>query len=691
MVPKFVRKRDGRLEKFDQKKITRAILKAIKATGRKDGKLAKKLSDQVLELIKKRVRGIPSVERIQDLVEEVLIKHGDVKLAKAYIVYRKQHEVLRKESNLFEVTDKIIDDYLKQKDWRVRENSNVTYSFAGLMMYVANATIANYTLDRVYPPEISKAHKSGDFHLHDLPFGIVGYCAGWSLKQLLVEGLGGVFGKTSARPPKHFDTALLQMVNFLGTLQNEWAGAMAFSSIDTYLAPFVAKDKLSYKEIVQGMQKFVYNLNITSRWGGQTLFTNVSFDWTVPEDLKDQHVVWNGRMIKATYSEFQDEMDLINRAFIEVMLQGDADGRPFTFPIPTYNITKEFDWDSENADLLFEMTAKYGLPYFSNFVNSNLNPQDIRSMCCHLRLDLRQLERNITGGLFGSAELTGSVGVVTINMPRIGYLSKDEDDFFSRLEKLMSLAKDSLEIKRKLVQRNMDNGLLPFSKRYLGSLANHFSTIGLVGMNEACLNFLGEDISTKHGKKFAEETLDFMLEKLKDFQEETGNLYNLEATPAEGSSYRLAYLDKKKYKDIITASKKVPRYTNSTWLPVDKTNDVVFALKHQESLQTKYTGGTVFHAFLGERINSEECKLFVKRVMYNTRIPYFTITPTFSICPVHGYIPGEHWSCPVCGERTEVYSRVVGYFRPVHNWNPGKQQEFKERKLYDYAKKRKWV
>ncbi|MCD6522888.1 MAG: ribonucleoside triphosphate reductase [Candidatus Diapherotrites archaeon] len=684
-MPEKIRKRDGSVVKFDQRRITKAIERAIKAIGKKDGKLAKKLSDRVVKKLGK-VK-ITTVERVQDVVEEVLVEYGNVKLVRAYIRYRYQHEKLRKTKSLFEETDKIIDSYLKQKDWRVRENSNITYSFAGLVMYVSNAAIANYTLDRIYPAEISKAHKSGDIHIHDLQFGLTGYCAGWSLKQLLLDGFGGVPGRTSSKPAKHFDTALLQMVNFLGTLQNEWAGAMAFSSVDTYLAPFVAKDKLSYKQVLQGMQKFIFNLNITSRWGGQTLFTNVTFDWKAPEDLREEHIIIGGKQLRQTYGEFQDEMDMINKAFIEIMMQGDANGRPFTFPIPTYNITKEFDWNSENADLLFEMTAKYGLPYFSNFVNSDLDPKDIRSMCCHLRLDLRQLERNITGGLFGSAELTGSVGVVTINMPRIGYLSKDEVEFFERLDKLMEIAKNSLEIKRKVVARNMENGLLPYSKRYLGSLANHFSTIGLVGMNEACLNLFGKDISTKKGKAFAERTLKHMLERLKDFQEETGNLYNLEATPAEGSSYRLAYLDKKKYPKIITASKEVPRYTNSTWLPVDKTDDVIYALKHQEALQTLYTGGTVFHAFFGERLNSgKACKRFVKKVMYKTRIPYLTVTPTFSICQEHGYIVGEEKTCPICGKETEVYSRVVGYFRPVKDWNPGKQQEFKERKTYNPKK-----
>ena len=580
-------------------------------------------------------------------------------------------------------TDSWVRGYLSQTDWNVRENSNVAYSFSGLFLRMGGNVLTNYVLDNIYPKRISKAHRNGDIHIHNLPFGIVGYCAGWSLRQLLLEGFNGVVGKVESSPAKHFDTALMQSVNFLGTMQNEWAGAMAFNSLDTFLAPFIAKDKLSYKKVKQDMQKFIYNLNVTSRWGGQTLFTNVTFDIQPPRDLKDEPAIIGGKIMKDTLSDFQDEMDMLNRAFLEVTLEGDMHGRPFSFPIPTYNITKDFKWDTEISDLLFKMTAKYGLPYFSNFVNTDMNPEDIRSMCCHLRLDLRELRRNVTGGLFGSGEMTGSVGVVTINMPRLGYLSKDEDEFYDRLDKLLNIAKESLEIKRKVVKKNMDDGLIPYSKRYLGTLDYHFSTIGLVGMNEACVNMLGEDISTRNGKRFAVKVLKHMLKRLKEFQNETGNIYNLEATPAEGSSYRLARIDKKKYPKIITASDKVPRYTNSTLLPVDKTDDVVFAMKHQEDLQTLYTGGTVFHAFIGEKCDPESCKQFVKKVMYNTKLPYITITPTFSVCPVHGYITGEQHKCPVCGRKTEVYSRVVGYFKPVANWNIGKQQEFKERKTYD--------
>jgi len=508
---------------------------------------------------------------------------------------------------------------------------------SGLLMHVAGSVISQYTLDRIYPMEVADAHRNGDFHLHDLYFGLSGYCAGWSLKQLLYEGFNGVPGAIESNPPRHLDTALMQMVNFIGTLQNEWAGAQAFNSIDTYLAPFVRKDKLTYKEIKQAIQKFVFNLNTTSRWGSQT----------------------------------------------EVLMEGDRNGRPFTFPIPTYNLTRDFDWESENAKLLFEMTAKYGLPYFSNFINSDLNPSDVRSMCCRLRLDLRQLNRNITGGLFGSGDSTGSVGVVTINMPRIGHLSKTRKEFFERLEYLMNLAKTSLEIKREIVERNMRQGLLPYTRRYLGTLRNHFSTIGPLGMNEACLNLFGKGIASKEGKEFAIEVLKFMREKLQDFQEETGHIYNLEAVPAEGTSYRLARIDKRKYPDIITAGERVPYYTNSTLLPVNATDDVFEALEHQEDLQVLYTGGTVFHIFLGEKMSSgEACKRLIKRIVYNSRLPYLTITPTYSICPDHGYLAGEHSKCPVCDKSCDIYSRVVGYFRPVRNWNEGKQEEFRQRVEY---------
>jgi len=590
---------------------------------------------------------------------------------------------LRKIKSTFLEVEKIVSDYLNQIDWRVRENSNIGYSMSGLLMHVAGSVISQYTLDRIYPMEVADAHRNGDFHLHDLYFGLSGYCAGWSLKQLLYEGFNGVPGAIESNPPRHLDTALMQMVNFIGTLQNEWAGAQAFNSIDTYLAPFVRKDKLTYKEIKQAIQKFVFNLNTTSRWGSQTPFTNLTFDWTVPEDVRDEPVILGGKLLDETYKDYQKEMDLLNRAFLEVLMEGDRNGRPFTFPIPTYNLTRDFDWESENTKLLFEMTAKYGLPYFSNFINSDLNPSDVRSMCCRLRLDLRQLNRNITGGLFGSGDSTGSVGVVTINMPRIGHLSKTRKEFFERLEYLMNLAKTSLEIKREIVERNMRQGLLPYTRRYLGTLRNHFSTIGPLGMNEACLNLFGKGIASKEGKEFAIEVLKFMREKLQDFQEDTGHIYNLEAVPAEGTSYRLARIDKRKYPDIITAGERVPYYTNSTLLPVNATDDVFEALEHQEDLQVLYTGGTVFHIFLGEKMSSgEACKRLIKRIVYNSRLPYLTITPTYSICPDHGYLAGEHSKCPVCGKSCDIYSRVVGYFRPVKNWNEGKQEEFRQRVEY---------
>ena len=679
-----IRKRDGRTVDFDQEKITKAVWAAAQAVGGRDRSLAERLSDQVVAILEQRFPAkTPTVENVQDIVEKVLIEDGHARTAKAYILYRKQHESLRKIKTTFLEVERIVSDYLSQVDWRVRENSNIGYSMSGLLMHVAGSVVANYTLDRIYPMEVADAHRNGDIHLHDLYFGITGYCAGWSLSKLLYEGFNGVPGIVESKPAKHLDTALLQMVNFIGTLQNEWAGAQAFNSIDTYLAPFVRKDKLDYQEIKQAIQKFVFNLNIASRWGGQSPFTNLTLDWVVPDDLKKQPVVLGGKLLEETYDDYQKEMNLINKAFIEVLTEGDMNGRPFTFPIPTYNLTRDFDWETENARLLLEMTAKYGLAYFSNFINSDLNPSDIRSMCCRLRLNLRQLDRNITGGLFGSGDSTGSVGVVTMNMPRIAYLSKNKDDFFHRLEYLMGLAKISLEMKREIVEKNMQGGLLPYTKRYLGTLRNHFSTIGPIGMNEACLNLLGKDIASEEGKSFAVETLKFMKAKLSDFQEETSHIYNLEAVPAEGTSYRLARIDRRKYPDIITAGKEVPYYTNSTLLPVNETEDVIEALEHQEELQTLYTGGTVFHIFLGERVSSGEAVMrLLKKVAYNTKLPYFTITPTYSICSDHGYLVGEHLRCPTCGKETEVYSRVVGYFRPVRNWNEGKQEEFRQRVEY---------
>ncbi|HDI12956.1 MAG TPA: ribonucleoside triphosphate reductase, partial [Hadesarchaea archaeon] len=677
---KKVKKRDGRIVDFDQERITNAIFAAAREVGGRDRRIAERLSNEVVKILEEKYANqIPSVEDIQDIVEKVLIERGHARTAKAYILYRKQHEELRKIKSTFLEVERLVDDYTGGRDWRVRENSNMGYSYSGLMYHIATSVIANYTLDKIYPMEVADAHTNGDMHIHDLGSGIVGYCAGWSLRQLLAEGFNGVPSKVASKPPAHLDTALLQMANFLGSLQNEWAGAQAFNGVDTMLAPFVRKDGLDYKKVKQAIQTFVFNLNIASRWGGQTPFTNVTLDLTVPDDLAEEHVVVGGKLQDETYGDYAEEMEMINRAFIEVMSEGDMNGRPFTFPIPTYSLTRDFEWDNGISSALFEMTAKYGLPYFQNFINSDLKPSDVRSMCCRLQLDLRELRKNVTGGLFGSGDSTGSVGVVTINMPRLGYLSKNEDEFFEKLEYVMELAKISLEVKREVVSKNMENGLLPFTKRYLGTLKHHFSTIGLVGMNEALLNLFGIGIATEEGKKFAVRTLKFMRERIKQFQEETGNIYNLEATPAEGVSYRLAKIDKRKYPNIITAGERAPYYTNSTTLPVDSGMDLISVMKHQEELQTLYTGGTVVHMFIGESLeDGESCKNLVRKVASNTRLPYFTVSPTYTICPDHGFMPGEYPSCPSCGRNTEIYSRVVGYFRPVKNWNTGKQEEFRQ-------------
>ena len=643
-----ISKRDGRIVDFEKARITDAIFKAARAVGGKDRAIAAKLADKVVEKIQKKYADqVPGIEDVQDTVEKVLIEEGYASTAKSYIIYRSQRARTRADKNFGEQVTDMIDDYVGQADWRVKENSNASYSLSGLQAYISGAVVAEYTLKNVYPAEVAKAHREGDLHIHDLSLGTLGgYCAGWSLAKLLEEGFNGVAGRVSAKPAKHLDAALGQMVNYMGTLQNEWAGAQAFSSIDTYLAPLVAKDGLDYKQVKQGIQEFIYSANQTSRWGNQTPFLNITLDWTVPEDMKDKPVIYGGTLLKETYGEFQKEMDMINKAILEVMMEGDADGRIFTFPIPTYNITKDFDWDTENANLLFKMTAKFGIPYFQNFINSDLDPSDVRSMCCRLQLDLREL-RNKTGGLFGAGESTGSVGVVTINLPRLGYLARNEDAYFEHLDKLMIMAKTSLEIKRKAVQDNIDRGLLPYTKRYLGTLEHHFSTIGLVGMHESCLNFMGKGIETEEGRAFALKVLDYMRKRISDFQEETGNIYNLEATPAEGTSYRLAKLDKKEFPEIITQGRDAPYYTNSSLLPPDYTEDLYAVLEHQDELQRKYTGGTVLHCFLGERIESVEAtKKLVRRVAENYKLPYFSITPTFSICPVHGYIPGEHHNCP---------------------------------------------
>jgi anaerobic ribonucleoside-triphosphate reductase len=686
-----IRKREGHIVSFDPTKITEAVFKATKAVGEDDRSKAERVSGEVVSILEIMCRDgrVPTVEEVQDLVEKMLIENGYVRIAKAYILYRDQHAKLRESRRLLDGARRMVDDYLSKLDWRVSENSNMDYSLQGLNNYVSSGIASRYWLGNIYPPEIREAHIKGDFHIHDL--GILGgYCCGWDLKDLLVQGFRGVQGKVESTPPKHLRSALGQIVNFFYTLQGEAAGAQAFSNFDTLLAPFIRYDGLNYKEVKQAMQEFVFSLNIPTRVGFQTPFTNLSFDLLPSPPLKDEAVIVGGTPLESTYAEFQKEMNMLNRAFCEIMIEGDAKGRIFTFPIPTYSITRDFDWQGEEQKALWEMTAKYGIPYFANFVNSDMNPEDTRSMCCRLRLDTSEIRRR-GGGLFGSNPLTGSIGVVTINMPRIGFLSNNEQDFFARLGKLMSLARESLEIKRKTMEMFTEDGLYPYSKFYLSMVkkrfgsywTNHFSTIGLIGMNEACWNFLGKDISTEEGKDLAVKVLAFMRETLARFQEETGGLYNMEATPGEGACYRLARLDRENFPNIITAGEKQPYYTNSTHLPVKYNGDLFQALTHQDRLQALYTGGTVFHCFLGERIDDPEaCKLLVRRIVENFHLPYFTLTPTFSICPTHGYIAGEHLQCPQCGKETEIYSRIVGYFRPVQQWNEGKQEEFRERKEY---------
>lgn len=694
---KFVRKRDGRLEQFDQDRITSAVWKAVKAVGGKDREQAKLVSDQVLAELKNRFGedGVPTVEEIQDLVEKTLIEGGHARTAKAYILYRKQHQDQRELAALLSDAD-LVDQYLEIEDWRVRENSNMSYSLQGLNNYLSSTVIAKYWITRIYPPNIADAHFSGDMHIHDL--GVLGpYCVGWDLRDLLMSGFGGVPGKIESKPPKHFRTALGQIVNFFYTLQGEAAGAQAFSTFDTYLAPFIRRDQLSYKEVEQGLQEFFFNMNVPTRVGFQTPFTNITLDLTVPDFMKNEQVALDGQTVDLAYGNLQAEMDLFNSAFAEVMSQGDAKGRVFTFPIPTYNITRDFNWESPVCEKIFEVTAKYGVPYFSNFINSDMKPSDVRSMCCRLRIDNRELHKR-GGGFFGANPLTGSIGVVTLNMPRLGYLATDEDDFMQRLESLMEVARDSLEIKRKVLESFTENGLYPYSRRYLRNVKeksghywrNHFSTIGIVGMNEAVLNLFGVNIASGDGTAFAQRVLTFMRGKLLKFQEETDSIYNLEATPAEGTSYRLARIDRKKYPDIVPANQNSvtvgaePFYTNSTQLPVDYEGDLFEALQHQDRLQTLYTGGTVFHIFLGERLHSWKAAAeLIKKVAWSTHLPYFTLTPTFSICPTHGYVNGEHKKCPACGASCEVYSRVVGYLRPVDQWNDGKQAEFAVRKTFD--------
>ena len=685
MIITEVRKRNGQIVNFEPEKITEAIFKAAKAVGGYDRKISEELCEQVVAEIAERyhAKTIPAIEDIQDLVERILMKSGHAKTAKAYLLYREQHKRIRESENFLLDIQKTMDGYLSQSDWRVNENSNVNFSLGGLVLHNSGAITANYWLNSIYTTEIADAHRNADIHIHDLSM-FSGYCAGWSLRQLIQEGLGGVKNKINSKPAKHMSTLVSQMVNFLGTMQNEWAGAQAFSSFDTYLAPFVRIDNLDLKAVKQHLQSFVFSINTPSRWGSQAPFTNITLDWVVPEDLKNQKAIVGGIELDTTYGDYQAEMDIVNRAFIEVMMEGDADGRGFPYPIPTYNITKDFVWDSKNAELLFEMTAKYGTPYFQNFVNSDLNPGDVRSMCCRLQLDKRELKKR-GGGLFGADEFTGSIGVVTLNLGRIGYLSKTKEEYYSRLEHFMRVAKDSLVTKRRIVTKLIDDGLFPYTRRYLQHLNNHFSTIGIIGMNESCLNFLGKDILAPESLEFTKEVLVFMREKMKDFQEETGDLFNLEATPGESTSYRLAKTDREAFgEDIILSGETNPYYTNSTQLPVSFTDDIFTALDIQEGIQTLYTGGTVFHGFIGEKIDSTEvCKNLVKKIAYNYKVPYFTITPTFSVCWDHGYLNGEHFNCPECGRDSEVYTRIVGYYRSVTNWNLGKKSEYKERKEFD--------
>jgi anaerobic ribonucleoside-triphosphate reductase len=690
-----IRKRDGRLVKFNAEKITNAIAKAGAATADFDHTEARKLTIKVLNLAEKLFDGkVLSVEEIQDIVEEVLLQTTYRKTAKSYIIYRDQHSRLRDIANKMEVD--LVDQYLKKADWKINENSNMDYSLQGLNNYISSEVSKVYWLNEIYSPEIRQAHTEGDFHIHDLSLLSV-YCVGWDLYDLLLQGFQGVSGKVESKPAKHLRSALGQVVNFFYTLQGEAAGAQAFSNFDTLLAPFIRYDGLTIKEIKQALQEFIFNINVPTRVGFQTPFTNVTLDVTVPKYYAGQHVIIGGVPQKETYQEFQEELDLFNKAFLQVMAEGDAKGRVFTFPIPTYSVTNDFDWDNPNMQDLWEMTAKYGVPYFSNFINSDMSPEDARSMCCRLRIDNRELEMR-GGGLFGSNPLTGSIGVITINMPRVGYLAKSKRDFLQRLEKLMVLAKESLETKRKVLEKFTEGNLYPYTKYYLRNVKerfneywkNHFATIGLVGMNEACLNLLGNNIASPEGQTFTKNVLDFMRNKLIEFQKETGNNYNLESTPAEGTSYRLAKIDKEKYADIICASdgkskNAEPFYTNSTQLPVNYTDDVFEALDLQDEIQTRYTGGTVFHTFAGERVDDPGAvKSLVRKICSNYHMPYITFTPTFSVCPSHGYIKGEVENCPTCAAACEVYSRVVGYLRPVKQWNKGKQEEFDSRQVFRF-------
>ena len=684
-----VEKRDGTIAEFQMKKITDAIGKAF---GAKD----MQFSDDMLQMLALRVTadfqskikdGKISVEAIQDSVENVLIQCGYAEVAKAYILYRKQREKIRNMKSTIVDYKEIVDSYVKVEDWRVKENSTVTYSVGGLILSNSGAITANYWLSEIYDDEIAEAHRNADIHIHDLSM-LTGYCAGWSLKQLIKEGLGGINGKITSSPARHLSVLCNQMVNFLGIMQNEWAGAQAFSSFDTYLAPFVKVDNLNYGEVKKCIEAFIYGVNTPSRWGSQAPFSNITLDWTVPDDLAELPAIVGGKEMDFKYKDCKKEMDMVNKAFIETMIEGDANGRGFQYPIPTYSITSDFDWsDTENNRLLFEMTAKYGTPYFSNYINSDMKPSDVRSMCCRLRLDLRELRKK-TGGFFGSGESTGSVGVVTINMPRIAYQSKDEKEFYRRLDHMMDIAARSLKTKREVITRLLDEGLYPYTKRYLGTFENHFSTIGLIGMNEAGLNaaWLGKGLEDPKTQQFTKEVLNHMRERLSDYQEEYGDLYNLEATPAESTAYRLAKHDRAKWPDIKTAGHEgdTPYYTNSSHLPVDYTEDIFSALDIQDDLQTLYTSGTVFHAFLGEKLPDwKAAASLVRKIAENYKLPYYTLSPTHSVCANDGYLAGEHFTCPICGKEAEVYSRITGYYRPVKNWNDGKRQEYKNRTVYD--------
>ena len=687
-------KRDGKIVEFDLSKIRDAITKAFEAQDKQyNPDIIDMLALKVTADYEKKVKdSLVSVENIQDSVEDVLVQAGYADVAKCYILYRKQREKIRNMKSTILDYKELVDSYVHLTDWRVKENSTVTYSVGGLILSNSGAITANYWLSEIYDEEIANAHKSADMHIHDLSM-LTGYCAGWSLKQLIQEGLGGIPGKITSSPASHLATLCNQMVNFLGIMQNEWAGAQAFSSFDTYLAPFVKADNLSYKEVKKCIESFIYGVNTPSRWGTQAPFSNITLDWTVPADLAELNAIVGGKEMDFKYKDCKKEMDMVNKAFIEVMIEGDANGRGFQYPIPTYSITNNFDWsETENNKLLFEMTSKYGTPYFSNYINSDMEPSDVRSMCCRLRLDLRELRKK-SGGFFGSGESTGSIGVVTINIPRIAYLAENEGDFYKRLDKLMDIAARSLKVKRTIITKLLDEGLYPYTKRYLGTFDNHFSTIGLVGMNEACLNakWIREDLTHKKAQNFTKDVLNHMRERLSDYQEEYGDLYNLEATPAESTSYRLAKHDVKKYPDIITASENgnTPYYTNSSHLPVGYTEDIFEALDVQDELQTLYTSGTVFHAFLGEKLpNWQAAAALVRKIAENYKLPYYTLSPTYSVCKNHGYITGELYECPDCGAQTEVYSRITGYYRPVQNWNDGKTQEFKDRKLYNIGSSR---